>query len=94
MKKKLSENELLEALTESDVDFSNDDDFDWIPEFSDSDSDSEPDIDPLQINEMFFEDGINTEDEGEQDSSKAIPKSIGLNFHHVKRYLHLLENEN
>lgn len=63
-KRSLREKEILEVLTESDEDFSNDDDCDWIPEVSDSDS--EPDIDPVGIDDMLFEDGINTEDEADE----------------------------
>ena len=49
-------------------------------------------VDPVENDDMLFEDGINTAVEAERDSSTAIPKSIGLNLHHVKRNLHLLEN--
>ena len=67
---KLSEKEILEALTGSNPDFSNYDDFDSIPEFSVSDS--EPDIlDTMEINGMSFEDVINTEDKAEAHSSTA-----------------------
>ena len=52
-KRKLSEKEILEALTECDKNFSNDDVFDWIPEVSDSDS--EPDIDPMKIDDILFD---------------------------------------
>ena len=53
----------MEALKESNADFSNNVDFDWIPEVSDFNS--EPNIDPVAINDMLFDDGINTEDETE-----------------------------
>ena len=79
----------MEALTGSVGNFSNNDDFDWIPEVSDSDS--EPDIDRIDIGDMLFEDSIYTEDEAKEDTT-AIPKSIGLNFYTVKRNLYLLEN--
>ena len=42
-------------------------DFDWIPKVSDSDF--KPDIDPVKIDDMFFRDYINTEDDAEEDSS-------------------------
>ena len=51
LKRKLNEKEILEALTESDEDFSNDDDFDWMSEVSNSDS--KPDIDPVENDDMF-----------------------------------------
>lgn len=45
----------------------------------------------MKIDDISFEDAIYTEDKAEEDSLTAIPKLMGLNFHHVKRNLHLLE---
>ena len=64
-KRKLSEME-LEALTERD------EDLDWISEVSVS----KPDIHSVEINDMLFEDGINTYDKAEEDRLTADPEVL------------------